>query len=78
MSQENDVRDIDWYSLETDEPLDTLPTEISYDGDVICPKCQKRCTYWEGQIGQDEMGNDLDGWAFYCFPCGICTDWEYL
>lgn len=73
MSQENDVRDIVWYDLDSGEPLGVFVTEVTYNGAFICPKCSDLATYWEGQIDQDEMGNDIQGYSWDCYECGIGT-----
>ncbi len=39
-----------------------------------CPQCGQPCEYWEGQIGQDFMGNDIDGWNWTCYQCMVGTE----
>jgi hypothetical protein len=41
---------------------------------LICPKCGKVGHYVEGQIGQDFMGNDTQGYWWVCFDCKISSD----
>jgi len=72
----NKVKEVNWFKLEPFDSLGFFPTEITYHGDYICPKCGKPATYWEGIIDQDRMGNDIRGWSYDCFPCGITTGAE--
>lgn len=75
----SEQREMNWFTmgdLNSGEGMDSLgffPLETTPDGDFICPQCGKVTTYWEGQIGEDRMGNAITGWSFDCWNCHICT-----
>lgn len=62
-----------WFDSESGEPVADTETE-RYNDTPTCPKCGKPAEYWEGQIDQDFMGNDIDGWNYECYHCHIGTD----
>lgn len=66
-------REMEWFTIEPSESIGTFPLEETPSGNYICPKCHKPTEYREGQIDQDFMGNDIDGWWFVCWDCGIDT-----
>ena len=72
------TKDVNWFTLERFDSLGFLETEITHDGDYICPKCGKPAHYWEGTFEQDRMGNDVQGWSYDCFDCGITTGVEEI
>lgn len=71
---------IEWFQM--DEPYDSIgifpyePTD--YVEAYICPLCGKRTQYWEGQIDQDQMGNDISGYSYDCYECKIHSAVEEL
>jgi hypothetical protein len=67
-------REIHWVDLAEGESVGVFPLEETASGDYICPKCGQTTHYWEGQIDQDRMGNDIDGWSFDCWTCGIGSE----
>lgn len=72
-------RVIEWFTL--DDRFDSVgefPLETTYEGGYVCPKCGKPAEYWEGTFDQDRMGNDIQGWSYDCFHCGIGTSVEEL
>lgn len=69
-------KEVNWFTLEGFDSLGFLSTQLTADGDYICPKCGKPATYWEGTFDQDRMGNDIQGWSYDCFACGIGTGAE--
>lgn len=76
------IRTQAWFTLwsaettdvETVEKVGDFPLEKTATGDYICPKCGKPTEYVEAQIDQDFMGNDIYGWWFDCYQCGIGTE----
>jgi hypothetical protein len=68
------VREIHWVDLAEGESVGVFPLEETISGNYMCPKCGKQCHYWEGQIDQDRMGNDIHGWSFDCWDCGIGSE----
>lgn len=72
------TRMVEWFTMWTtdkeSESIGKFPLEQAADGDYICPKCGKPAEYDEGQIDQDRMGNDIYGWWFDCYQCGIGTE----
>lgn len=67
-----------WHDSETGEPYSETQEDISWDADPHCPKCGKLTHYWEGQIDQDFMGNDIDGWNHVCYECHLGTELQEL
>lgn len=68
------AREMNWYTLAGYDSVGTFPLETTSDGDYLCPKCGAVCTYWEGSIGQDRMGNDVQAWSFDCYSCHISSE----
>ena len=66
-------REMNWFDVE-DNSIGFFPLETTADGDFLCPQCGLVCNYWEGAIGQDRQGNDILGWTYDCWHCGITTD----
>jgi hypothetical protein len=62
------------FELQTGEPLGEMEFKVDFDGDPYCPKCGKVMEYWYGQIDQDFMGNDIDGFNHVCYGCEIQTE----
>lgn len=62
-----------WHYEETGEPVGDTETE-RYSDTPNCPLCGKPADYWEGQIDQDFMGNDIEGWNYVCYGCMVGTD----
>jgi len=63
---------IEWFNMETDDSIGYYPIEQTYDLEaLICPKCGGATEYWEGQIDQDFMGNDIRGYSYDCHKCKI-------
>lgn len=71
-------REIKWFDMETDECLGSFPLNLNNVGDYVCPKCGKPAEYREGTIGQDRMGNDINGRSFDCYQCHIYSQAEEL
>jgi DNA-directed RNA polymerase subunit M/transcription elongation factor TFIIS len=70
---------IEWFDMETGESVGIFPYDPTDDLEAfICPKCGKRTEYWEGQIDQDRMGNDIYGYSYDCCNCKIHTACEAL
>lgn len=67
-------RSIEWFTLDDGDAMGPYPLTTNDNDDWLCPKCGKPCEYWEGQIDQDRMGNDIRGWAFHCYDCGIGSE----
>ncbi len=70
------VREMNWFTIDEFDSLGFFPLSKDSAGDYICPKCGKSATYWEGVIDQDRQGNDIRGWSYDCYPCGICSQVE--
>lgn len=66
-------REMEWFSLDDGESAGTYPLKETSSGTYICPTCDRPTEYHEGQMDQDFMGNDIDGWWFICWHCGIDT-----
>jgi len=64
-----------WFWVDLDEGIAVADSEQARNdtSNPICPKCGERSVFEEGQIDQDFMGNDINGWWFTCFGCGIAT-----
>jgi len=70
---------VEWYDMEGGDPIGAY--EWGEGEDPICPYCEKEAHYWEGTVGQDEMGNDEEAYHWMCFDDShdmICTDLIYL
>lgn len=70
---------VEWYDMEDGDPIGAY--EWGDGEDPICPKCGKKAHYWEGMVGQDEMGNDEEAYHWICFDDShikLCTDLIYL
>jgi len=63
-----------WSYNETGEPYGESTDNLDWNSSPICPKCGGLTEYWEGQIDQDRMGNDIHGWMWECRHCGIGTE----
>lgn len=79
MSNENQrhsqqKRLIEWSKIDTGESIGKFPLRTNATDDYFCPTCGDPCTYNEGQIDQDIMGNDIHGWWFDCYECGISSE----
>lgn len=68
------MRNVKWFDLDTFEEVGEFPLQLADNDDYICPKCGSPAVYWEGQIGQDYMGNDIRGWSFDCWACKIHSE----
>lgn len=62
-----------WYNVENGDFVGTFHAEPDEHEEPTCPRCGKRTEYWEGQIDQDRMGNDIHGYNYVCYPCQIET-----
>jgi hypothetical protein len=71
-------KEIEWWTLDDGESIGKFLREGDAHGDYLCPKCNKPCNYWEGTIDQDRQGNDITGWAYHCYECGLGCEAEYL
>lgn len=71
---------IEWFMMnEPYESIGFFPYDPTDDLEAfICPKCGKRTVYWEGQIDQDVMGNDIYGYSYDCYDCEIHSAAEEL
>jgi len=67
-----------WHDEETGDHVQTVEYHESFGSSPPCPKCGKKTHYWEGQIDQDFMGNDIQGWNYVCYECRIGTKAEEL
>lgn len=73
---------VEWFKLwepgETDiespYKVGEYPLIVTTNGDYICPQCGQPADYVEGQIDQDFQGNDIGGWWYDCYKCGIGTE----
>jgi hypothetical protein len=65
-----------WVDANSDE-IGAFPEEYedsdSEFPDILCPKCHKPCSYYEGMIDQTRMGDDIDGFWWACERCGIVS-----
>lgn len=64
-----------WTSIEDDDAVAVYESEQAGDdhSDPRCPKCGERSVWDEGVIDQDFMGNDIRGWWYICWGCGLST-----
>lgn len=67
-------RKLEAFDIHTLDSLGCMEFAVNAYGHPICPKCGKVMEYWEGQIDQDYMGNDITGWNHICFNCGLETE----
>lgn len=69
-------REIEWHNINGDdyESIGKHPLQLTQNDDYVCPTCNKPAEYDEGQIDQDFMGNDIYGWRFVCWDCGIASE----
>jgi hypothetical protein len=71
---------VEWFSM--NEPYDSIgfcDYETTDDLEAyLCPLCARRTEYWEGTIDQDEMGNDIRGYSYDCYECGVHSAVEEL
>lgn len=67
------TRKLIWSNEDTGVFVCESEDDKSYISDPDCPLCGEKAHYWEGQVDQDFMGNDLHGWNFCCYECGIGT-----
>ncbi len=72
------MRTLIWHYEETGDQVCTQEVRNSECEEPNCPLCGKRTEYWEGQIDQDIMGNDIDGYNYVCYDCRIGTQVEEL
>lgn len=72
------MKTLTWDYDETGDPVcvQTISNADAYEPE--CPLCGKKTEYWEVQIDQDIQGNDIYGWNWCCWDCGISTPLEYL
>jgi DNA-directed RNA polymerase subunit RPC12/RpoP len=70
------TREVNWFTIDEFDSLGFFPLVKDSEESYICPRCGKPATYWEGVFDQDRQGNDIRGWSFDCFPCGITTGAE--
>lgn len=66
-------RNFDWHNTETGEHVASTEDDKYWDIPPRCPSCLLHAEYWEGQVDQDFMGNDIYGWNWTCYPCGVST-----
>ena len=69
---------LSWQNEEDGEYIQTVEYPERLSGNPPCPKCGKKTHYWEGQIDQDIMGNDIEGWNYVCYECHIGTKPEEI
>lgn len=67
-----------WHHGETGEPCGESTDQLDWDANPICPKCGQLTEYREFQIGEDFMGNRIEGWNYECHTCYIGTEVEEL
>lgn len=72
------MRQLNWHYSENGDHVCTQEVRNADMEDPNCPLCGKPTEYWEGQIDQDRMGNDIDGWNYVCWACGIGTEVQEL
>ncbi len=72
-------REIEWFRLNDDgDSIGLFPLKTNSAGDYYCPQCGKVCTYDEGVIEQDFMGNDIEGYSYDCYDCWIGSEMEEI
>lgn len=73
------TKSVNWFTMDDDfNSLGFLDTELTFEGDYICPKCGNPAQYWEGTVDQDRMGNDIQGYSYDCYDCKITTGTDSL
>ncbi len=75
------MRTVKWFDWDSGELAGAFPDSWtdSYEWpDMFCPQCGKPCQYVEGQVGQDEQGNEITGCWWICGDCRITSDDEEL
>ena len=73
---------VEWFKFDPkdewgeDEEVSVGEFDVKEDskGNLLCPLCAKRATYNEGEIGQDQMGNDIYGWWYTCWGCHVTSE----
>lgn len=68
-------RMLTWYDNASDNEIGEFADGTGAEDAPLCPKCGAETTYEEGRVDQDVMGNDIEGYWFVCWPCGISTEW---
>lgn len=73
------IRTVDWFTLFSEETpiakkIGSFELSTTRGGEWRCPKCGNAATYVEATIDQDFMGNDIVGWWWDCYECGIGTE----
>jgi alpha-glucuronidase len=67
-------RTLNAFTFQTGDSLGQMEFQVNFYGHPHCPKCNKVMEYWEGQIDQDYMGNDISGWNHVCYACDVQTE----
>jgi len=71
------IQEIEWFDMNQGDSIGKFPTDLTLDN-APCPKCGKPCDYWEGQIGEDRMGNAEYGWSYDCYACKVHSEVKEL
>lgn len=63
---------LEWHNAETQQSLGIFEHE-TYDRTERphCPLCGRTADWWQGQIDEDDQGNEIYGEGWYCHPCHI-------
>lgn len=72
------MRQLTWHDVETGDEVCVQEVRNADCEEPNCPLCGKKTEYWEGTVGHDFQGNDIDAYSYRCYDCCVSTQLEDL